>query len=172
MIIKKGPLLGLLTIVLLNICAILFSGQLVQSKPVSSFQSNSPEHAVTQIIESTAESDYYLLARLIEAESAGEPYAGQVAVGAVALNRVMHSSFPDSIAGVIYQPGAFSSVEDGRIDAPAGRLACRAARDALNGLDPSGGAIYYYNRKGRPDNQFAEFAAVKIIGSRTFCRAA
>ena len=86
-----------------------------------------------------------LLARLISAEARGEPYEGQVAVGAVVLNRVEHPSFPNSIAEVIYQPGAFSCLDDGQFDEPVAESAYRAARDAMNGWDPTYGAIYYFN---------------------------
>ena len=89
--------------------------------------------------------DLYLLARLISAEARGEPYVGQVAVGAVVLNRVEHPSFPNSISGVIYQPGAFSCLDDGQFDQPISESAYRAAQEALNGSDPSGGAVYYFN---------------------------
>lgn len=80
--------------------------------------------------------DVDLLARLISAEARGEPYEGQVAVGAVVLNRVKHASFPNSISGVIYQSGAFSCLYDGQFDQPVAESAYRAARDALNGWDP------------------------------------
>ena len=86
-----------------------------------------------------------LLARLISAEARGEPYVGQVAVGAVVLNRVKHPSFPNTIPGVIYQSGAFSCIGDGQFDQPVADSAYRAADDALNGWDPTGGAIYYFN---------------------------
>ena len=86
-----------------------------------------------------------LLARGISAEARGEPYSGQVAVGAVILNRVEHPSFPNTIAGVVYQPGAFTCMVDGQFNEPVADSAYRAARDALNGADPSGGAIYYFN---------------------------
>lgn len=86
-----------------------------------------------------------LLARVISAEARGEPYSGQVAVGAVILNRIEHPSFPNSVAGVVYQPGAFTCMVDGQINQPVADSAYRAARDALNGVDPSGGAIYYFN---------------------------
>ncbi len=88
-----------------------------------------------------SDGDLDLLARLISAEARGEPYEGQVAVGAVVLNRVEHPSFPNSIAGVIYQPGAFSCLDDGQFNEPVAESAYRAARDAMNGWDPSGGAI-------------------------------
>ena len=89
--------------------------------------------------------DLYLLARLISAEARGEPYVGQVAVGAVVLNRVEHPSFPNSISGVVYQPGAFSCLDDGQFNEPVAESAYRAAQEALNGYDPSYGAIYYFN---------------------------
>ena len=85
-----------------------------------------------------------LLARVISAEARGEPYSGQVAVGAVILNRVEHPSFPNTIAGVVYQPGAFTCMVDGQFNEPVADSAYRAAQDALNGADPSGGAIYSF----------------------------
>lgn len=90
-------------------------------------------------------SDIYLLAKCIYAESRGEPYLGQVAVGAVVLNRVRSSSFPNSIAGVIYQPYAFTAVIDGQINLEPNETAYSAARDAMNGWDPTNGCLYYYN---------------------------
>ena len=89
--------------------------------------------------------EVYLLARLIHGEARGEPYVGKVAVGAVVLNRVRHSAFPNTIAGVIYQAGAFDAVADGQINLTPDEQSMRAARDAMNGWDPSGGCIYYYN---------------------------
>lgn len=89
--------------------------------------------------------DVRLLAAAIHGEARGEPYVGQVAVGAVILNRVRHPSFPNSIAGVIYQPLAFSAVDDGQIYLQPSEQSYKAARDALNGWDPTGGAIYYWN---------------------------
>lgn len=90
-------------------------------------------------------SDVYLLAKCIYAESRGEPYLGQVAVGAVVLNRVRSSSFPNSISGVIYQPYAFTAVIDGQINLEPNETAYSAARDAMNGWDPTNGCLYYYN---------------------------
>lgn len=168
---KKRHLLRLLAIILLNICALGLAGHMLPGgRSVSALPDVSPDADEKRIIQSTADSDYYLLARLIEAESTGEPYTGQVAVGAVVLNRVRRASFPDSIAGVIYQSGAFASVTDGRIDASAGPQAFRAAGDALNGLDPSGGALYYYSTVESGRGRLEERTAVKIIGSRTFCK--
>lgn len=89
--------------------------------------------------------DVELLARLIHGEARGEPYVGMVAVGAVVLNRVKSSRFPNTIAGVIYQSGAFDAVRDGQINLAPNEQSRRAARDALNGWDPTGGCLYYYN---------------------------
>lgn len=94
---------------------------------------------------STQETEVQLLARLVHGEARGEPYVGQVAVAAVVLNRVKHSSFPNTIAGVIFQRGAFDAVWDGQFDLEPSANSIRAARDALNGWDPTGGCIYYYN---------------------------
>ena len=94
---------------------------------------------------SKSSNDVELLARLISAEARGEPYTGQVAVGAVVLNRIEHPSFPNSLSGVIYQSGAFSCLYDGQFNQPVADSAYKAARDAMNGWDPSGGAIYYFN---------------------------
>ena len=92
-----------------------------------------------------SESEIYLLARIIHGEARGEPYVGKVAVGAVVLNRVRHPSFPNTISGVIYQTGAFDAVTDGQINLEPDSESLRAARDAMNGWDPTGGCIYYYN---------------------------
>lgn len=91
------------------------------------------------------ESELSLLARLVSGEARGEPYIGQVAVAAVVLNRVRSDDFPDTISGVIFQPGAFDAVWDGQFDMTPTDSAIRAARDAMNGWDPSGGCTYYYN---------------------------
>lgn len=110
-----------------------------------------------------------LLARLISAEARGEPYEGQVAVGAVVLNRVRHSSFPNSVSGVIYQPGAFSCLDDGQFDEPVAESAYRAARDALAGWDPSGGAIYYFNPATATSAWIWSRPAIVTIGRHMFC---
>ena len=94
---------------------------------------------------SSYQSDVELLARLIHGEARGEPYVGMVAVGAVVLNRVKSSRFPNTLAGVIYQAGAFDAVSDGQINLAPNEQSRRAARDALNGWDPTGGCLYYYN---------------------------
>ena len=90
-------------------------------------------------------SDIELLAKLIHGEARGEPYVGMVAVGAVVLNRVRSSRFPNTLAGVVYQSGAFDAVSDGQINLTPSEQSRRAARDAMNGWDPTGGCLYYYN---------------------------
>ncbi len=110
-----------------------------------------------------------LLARLISAEARGEPYAGQVAVGAVVLNRVNHPSFPSTISGVIYQNGAFSCLQDGQFWQPVSDSAYQAARDALNGSDPSGGAIYYFNPAKTTNKWIWSRPLIVVIGSHRFC---
>ncbi len=115
------------------------------------------------------EANVNLLARIISAESRGEPYTGQVAVGAVILNRIEHPSFPDSLSGVIYQSGAFTAITDGQFNKPVSDSAYKAARDALNGWDPSGGAIYYYN-PAKTSNKFMQSRPVIVtIGKHRFC---
>ena len=116
-----------------------------------------------------SQSDYNLLARLISAEARGEPYSGQVAVGGVVLNRVEHPSFPDTITGVIYQNGAFSCLNDGQFNQPVAESAYRAAQDALNGWDPSGGAIYYYNPKTATNKWIRSRPVINTIGRHVFC---
>ena len=124
------------------------------------------------VLSANSENDFNLLARLISAEAKGEPYIGQVAVGAVVLNRVKNPSFPNSIAGVIYQPGAFTCIGDGQFNQPISESAYRAARDALNSIDPVGGALYYYNPKtaSKSVNQsMRPRPVVATIGGYVFC---
>ncbi|MFQ9873046.1 MAG: spore cortex-lytic enzyme [Oscillospiraceae bacterium] len=117
---------------------------------------------------SASQSDINLLARIISAEARGEPYEGQVAVGAVVLNRVEHPSFPDTFAGVVYQPGAFTAITDGQFNQPVADSAYNAARDALNGWDPSGGAIYYYNPDKTSNKWIRTRPVIKRIGNHLF----
>lgn len=114
-------------------------------------------------------SDYELLARIISAEARGEEYLGQVAVGAVVLNRIEHPSFPDTLPGVIYQNGAFSCLYDGQFYEPIADSAYSAARDALNGVDPSGGAIYYYNPVTATNKWIRSRKIIATIGKHVFC---
>ena len=113
--------------------------------------------------------DLYLLSRIISAEARGEPYNGQVAVGAVILNRIEHPSFPDTLSGVIYQKGAFSCLYDGQFYKPIADSAYSAARDAINGLDPSGGAIYYYNPSTATSKWIFSRPVITTIGAHRFC---
>ena len=114
--------------------------------------------------------DVNLLARLIYGEARGEPYSGQVAVGAVVLNRVKSSSFPNSIAGVIYQSGAFDVVSDGQINLTPNSTAKKAAQDALNGWDPSYGAIYYFNPSTATNKWIWSRPMTVTIGNHRFCK--
>lgn len=117
----------------------------------------------------STDADSQLLARLISAEARGEPYEGQVAVGAVVMNRVRHASFPNTISGVIYQSGAFSCMYDGQFNEPVSQSAYRAAQDALNGWDPSGGAIYYFNPNTATSAWIWSRPAIVTIGDHMFC---
>ncbi len=114
--------------------------------------------------------DIYLLAKVIAAEARGESYTGQVAVGAVVLNRVQHSSFPDSISGVVYQSGAFSAVTDSNWNVAPDDTSRKAARDAINGWDPTGGAIYYYNPAKTNNRWIRSRPVVTTIGRHVFCK--
>lgn len=118
----------------------------------------------------STDSNLYLLARIISAEARGEPYSGQVAVGAVVMNRVRHPSFPNTISGVVYQPGAFTAIVDGQFDQPIADSAYKAARDAMNGWDPSGGAIYYYNPARTTNKWIYSRQVIKTIGKHVFAK--
>ena len=117
-------------------------------------------------------SDVQLLAREINGEARGEPYEGQVAVGAVILNRVKAPNFPNTISGVIYQPGAFTAVSDGQINVALEdeSTVVKAARDALNGWDPTGGAIYYFNPNTATNKWIWSRPHIKTIGKHRFCK--
>ncbi len=113
-------------------------------------------------------SDVNLLAKLIYAEARGEPYQGQVAVGAVVLNRVKSSSFPNTISAVIYQPYAFTCVNDGQINLSPNQTAIKAAKDAMNGWDPSYGSLYYYNPKIATSKWIYSRKTITTIGAHVF----
>ncbi len=120
-------------------------------------------------IPAATQANINLLAQIISAEARGEPYEGQVAVGAVILNRIEHPSFPNSLSGVIYQNGAFTAIVDGQFWEPIASSAYNAARDALNGWDPTGGAIYYYN-PAKTSNKFMHSRPIiTTIGEHRFC---
>ncbi|MBQ9118067.1 MAG: spore cortex-lytic enzyme [Clostridia bacterium] len=112
--------------------------------------------------------DIYLLARTIYAEGRGEPYTGQVAIGAVVLNRVRHPSFPNTVSGVVYQKHAFTAVSDGQINLTPNDTAMKAAKDAANGWDPTGGAIYYYNPAVATSSWIFDRQTVTVIGRHVF----
>lgn len=113
-------------------------------------------------------SEVYLLARTIYAEGRGEPYVGQVAIGAVVLNRVRNPQFPNTISGVVYQKHAFTAVSDGQINLTPNDTAMKAARDAINGWDPSGGAIYYYNPAVATSSWIFSRPTITVIGKHVF----
>ena len=117
-------------------------------------------------------SDIQLLARAINGEARGEKYEGQVAVGAVILNRVKHPDFPNTIAGVIYEPGAFTAVSDGQINHPISEdsTVYKAARDAINGWDPTNGCVYYFNPNTATNKWIWSKNIVKTIGKHHFCK--
>jgi len=118
----------------------------------------------------TNSSDLNLLSRLVYGEARGEPYTGQVAVAAVVLNRVKHSSFPNTVAGVIYQKGAFDVVSDGQINLTPNETARKAAQDAINGWDPSYGAIYYFNPSTATNKWIWSRPLTITIGKHRFCK--
>ncbi len=113
-------------------------------------------------------SDLYLLAKCIYAEARGESYTGQVAVGAVVLNRVASSKFPNSISGVIYQKNAFTAVTDGQINLSPDKTAMNAAQDAMNGWDPTYGCLYYYNPAVATSSWIFSRKTVTTIGKHIF----
>ena len=117
---------------------------------------------------SYSDSDLMLLARLIYGEARGESYIGQVAVGAVVLNRIKSASFPNTMAGVIYQRYAFTAVEDGQINLTPNATAKKAAEDAMNGWDPSYGALYYYNPATATSQWIFSRKTLTTIGNHVF----
>ncbi len=145
-------------IIIFSICLIYFSGNLNYNQ-VFAANSNSA-------------SDLQLMARAINGEARGESYEGQVAVGAVIMNRVKHSDFPNTIAGVIYQPGAFTAVSDGQINVPIDESSTvvKAAQDALNGWDPTNGCIFYFNPDTATNSWIWSKTIVKTIGKHHFCK--
>lgn len=125
---------------------------------------------ISSTTSSYSSNDEYLLARMISAEARGEPYLGQVAVGAVILNRVESPSFPNTISGVIYQKGAFTAINDGQWNQAIASSAWSAAREALAGNDPTGGAVYYYNPNKTSNKFMFSRPVITVIGSHRFCR--
>jgi N-acetylmuramoyl-L-alanine amidase len=119
---------------------------------------------------SAGSQNYHVLSRAISGEARGEPYIGQVAVGGVIMNRVRDSRFPNTIAGVVYQPGAFTAVDDGQINLEPTSSAKKAASDSLNGWDPSGGAVFYYNPAKSTSKWIFSRPVIKVIGKHYFCK--
>ena len=114
--------------------------------------------------------DLNLLSRVVYSEARGEPYVGQVAVAAIVLNRVSHSSFPNSVAGVVYQSGAFDAVSDGQINLTPDSTARKAAQDAINGWDPTYGCIYYFNPSTATNKWIWSRPLTVTIGKHRFCK--
>lgn len=131
------------------------------------FKNNGSNRVLAQ---GTNKNDTQLLARCVNGEARGEPYIGQVAVAAVILNRVKSPSFPNSISGVIYQPGAFTAVADGQINVPIpeNSQVYKACNDAMNGTDPTNGATYYYNPATATNQWIHSLPVVKVIGKHCF----
>lgn len=146
-----------------------------ENKPIIMPPSNMQSH-IADISERYPAADHLLneeeielLARVISAEARGESYDGQVAVGAVILNRMEHPGFPDSLSDVCYQPGAFNGVADGQIDIPPSESCLLAAADAASGRDPTGGAVFFYNPDTAADGWIRTRQVVAIIGGHCFC---
>lgn len=156
---KVIKIIGIFLILLVTILLFLFSENDINRENIS-------------YAASSGTTDTQLMARAINGEARGEPYEGQVAVGAVILNRVKSSQFPNTIAGVIYQSGAFTAVADGQINAPIseGSTVYKAARDAMNGWDPTGGCIYYFNPATATNKWIWSRPLVKTIGKHRFCK--
>lgn len=155
----------IIKIIFLSICLIVVTTMIIFLG--SSFGEQNISYAAT-----SNSSDIQLMARAINGEARGEPYEGQVAVGAVILNRVKSSKFPNTIAGVIYQPGAFTAVADGQINQPIseGSTVYKAAQDAKNGWDPTNGCIYYFNPQTATNKWIWSRPLVKTIGKHRFCK--
>ena len=150
------------------ILKILLSGSIMAMCIVSAYNIGSIGFAKTN----RSGGDLQLMARAVNGEARGEPYEGQVAVAAVILNRVKSASFPNSVAGVIYQPGAFTAVSDGQINVAIaeGSTVYKACEDAMNGWDPTGGALYYFNPDTATSSWIWSRPLIKTIGKHRFCK--
>lgn len=138
------------------------------SAPVNAAQGSQTPPNPAEV--NTNEANIWLLARLINGESRGEPYIGQVAVGAVVMNRVKSPAFPDSVYGVIYQPGAFDAVKDGQINLEPTDSCLKAARDAMNGFDPTNGALFYWNPRTATSKWVQTLTVTKTIENHVFAQ--
>ena len=142
----------------------------LQAMGIFNSSGNSSGNTSSNSSSSTNSNDLNLLSRLVYGEARGEPYSGQVAVAAVVLNRVKNSSFPNTISGVIYQKGAFDVVSDGQINLTPNDTAKKAAQDALNGWDPTNGAIYYFNPSTATNKWIWSRPMTVTIGKHRFCK--
>lgn len=158
---KRFYKLSIILLIIFTICLMI----------INTKEQNVESSSVYAASKSSSTSDLQLMARAINGEARGEPYEGQVAVGAVILNRVKSSKFPNTIAGVIYQSGAFTAVADGQINVPIaqGSTVLKAAQDAMNGWDPTGGAIYYFNPDTATNKWIWSRPLIKTIGKHRFC---
>lgn len=157
--------LGIVLIVAIFVTALWWKGALTP-KPLHVEQE--PEQKLSGWRETFSPADLDLLARVVRAEAEGEPYDGQIAVAAVILNRVQHPEFPNTIPGVVYEPRAFTVVTNGQVNKPADDTSLQAAHAALNGLDPTGGALYFYNPAKTRDQWIRGRAVLKTIGDHIF----
>ena len=164
------------------ICILLFGLYISQRYSINDIKSSfnkyvysaEKKESSTSTTEASGNDMVELLARLINGEARGEPYEGQVAVGAVILNRVKSPEFPNTIVGVIYQKGQFSCVTDGQFDEPMeeGTTVYKAAQDAMNGSDPTNGALYFYNPKKTKSKWLYSLPVVATIGEHKFAMGA
>lgn len=155
-----------------NILKIIFLCLILIIVSISIILLNNIQNPNTSYAATSNTSDIQLMARAINGEARGEPYEGQVAVGAVILNRVKHSQFPNTVSGVIYQSGAFTAVSDGQINSeiPEDSTVYKAAQDAKNGWDPTSGCIYYFNPSTATNKWIWSRPLVKTIGKHRFCK--
>lgn len=155
-----------------NILKIIFLWLILIIVSISIILLNNIQNPNTSYAATSNTSDIQLMARAINGEARGEPYEGQVAVGAVILNRVKHSQFPNTVSGVIYQSGAFTAVSDGQINSaiPEDSTVYKAAQDAKNGWDPTSGCIYYFNPSTATNKWIWSRPLVKTIGKHRFCK--
>ncbi len=142
----------------------LMSGLILES------YSDSKAAAAQKKVGTVSSNDVYVLSKIINGEARGETYVGQVAVGAVIVNRVKNSNFPNSVYGVVFEPGAFDAVSDGQYYSPPSASAVKAARAAINGWDPSGGALYYWNPATATSRWIWSRRIIARIGRHVFGR--
>lgn len=162
----------ILLIIVSGICATLLYGDFNANKVQPSLSENVETISSAYAQTGDRAEDVQLLARCVNGEARGEPYIGQVAVAAVILNRVKHPSFPNTLSGVIYQPKAFTAVADGQISVAIDSKSTvyKACKDAMNGWDPSGGAIYYYNPAKTTNKWIYSREVIKTIGKHKFAK--